>query len=138
MYAHSCITTFLLCNVSLDGIASAEADRKVVRNLAYRDESIFSTVAGRCKFRYFMPEFAAIDKRSQSVENGQCKKRCFGFPHVGHLCASMDTRVCACIYIRVSRDVILTTLVKARYSMQRYVAIQQTPGIVGAIDRIRS
>lgn len=33
MYAHRCITTVLLCNVSLDGIASAEADRKVVRSL---------------------------------------------------------------------------------------------------------
>jgi len=37
MYAHSCITTFLLCNVSLDGAASTEADRKVVRSVSERE-----------------------------------------------------------------------------------------------------
>lgn len=110
MYAHSCITTVLLCNVSLDDIASAEADRKVVRSLVSERKHILD-----CRPDDVNSDILCQNSRRSivSLENGQCEKGSFGFLHVRRTfqSACMDARTYACICTRANRDVILTTLV---------------------------
>lgn len=103
MYAHSCITTFLLCNVSLDGAASTEADRKVVRSVSEREHIL------DCRLddvnSSILCQNSAINKHN--FEKRSMRKGYFEPASIP--CAGM--RACSCmnvlvyVHIRTNRDV---------------------------------
>lgn len=102
MCAHSCITTLLLCNVSLDGAASTEADRKVVRSVSEREhirdcrlDDVNSSI---------LCQNSAIDKHS--LEKRSMRKGYFepaSFPCVRDAFARLSVYECAgmCAFVQI-------------------------------------